>query len=201
MAVGRGKKSVVIDPDDPAHRDALTALVAGADVLIDNGDAADRWGLSPAKDSGLIWASITPYGLDGPKAEWAADELSIEAAGGLLALQGDPDRPHVPVGYQQASCHGGGQAAADICIALYERERSGRGQRIDTSAQAAIVLAGMHTSPWATVFGENVPGTCDTRSEPREFWPGVPVKLMWQAADGWVQISFLLPGDGGADQP
>lgn len=196
MAVGRGKKSVVIDPDDPAHRTALTALVAGADVLIDNGDAAERWGLSPTKDSNLIWASITPYGLDGPKAEWAADELSIEAAGGLLALQGDPDRPHVPVGYQQASCHGGGQAAADICIALYERERSGRGQRIDTSAQAAIVLAGMHTSPWATVFGENVPGTCDTRSEPREFWPGVPVKLMWQAADGWVQISFLLPGMG-----
>lgn len=196
MAVGRGKKSVVIDRDDAGDREALAALVAGADVLIDNGDADNGWGLSPDCSAGLIWASITPYGLDGPKAGWAADELSIEAAGGLLSLQGDRDRPHVPVGYQQASCHAGGQAAADICIALYERDHRGRGQRIDTSAQAAIVLATMHASPWATVFGENVPGTCDTRAEPREFWPGVPVKLMWRTADGWAQITFLLPEMG-----
>ena len=198
MAVGRGKRSVVIDAADAEHVAALGALVAGADVLIDNGDAVDAWGLTPEADlaGGLIWTSITPYGLDGPKAGWAADELSIEAASGLLALQGDPDRPHVPVGYQQASCHAGGQAAADICIALYERDRSGRGQRIDTAAQAATVLATMHASPWATVFGENVPGTCDTRAERRSFFPGVPIKLMWQAADGWVQISFLLPAMG-----
>jgi crotonobetainyl-CoA:carnitine CoA-transferase CaiB-like acyl-CoA transferase len=196
MAVGRGKKSVVIDPDDAGQRAALASLVDGADVLIDNGDADGPWGLAPDVDSGLVWSSVTAYGLDGPKADWAADELSIEAAGGLLALQGDPDRPHVPVGYQQASCHAGGQAAADICIALYERDRSGRGQRIDTAAQAAVVLATMHASPWATVFGENVPGTCDTRAEPREFRSGVPIKLMWEALDGWVQISFLLPAMG-----
>ncbi len=198
MALGRGKKSVVIDIAAAHHRAALESLVAEADVVIDNGDAAETWGLDPAAHTGagLVWSSITPYGLDGPKAGWAADELSIEAASGLLALQGDPDRPHVPVGYQQASCHAGGQAAVDICIALYERDRSGRGQRIDTAAQAATVLATMHASPWATVFGENVPGTCDTRAEPRAFWPGVPVKLMWRAADGWVQISFLLPGMG-----
>ncbi len=196
MALGRGKRSVVIDPSVDADRAALAALVAGADVLIDNGDAADDWGLAPEVSTGLIWASVTPYGLDGPKAGWAADELSIEAAGGVLALQGDPDRPPVPVGYQQASCHGGGQAAADICIALYERERSGRGQRIDTSAQAAIVLATMHASPWATVFGENVPGTCDNRAEAREYWPGLPVQLMWRVADGWAQIGFQLPKMG-----
>ncbi len=195
MAMGRGKKSVVIDRDSPDDRAALAALVAGADVLIDNGDAVSIWGLSP-DPSELVWASVTAYGLDGPKADWAADELSIEAAGGLLALQGDPDRPHVPVGYPQASCHGGGQAAADICIALFEREVSGRGQRIDTSAHAAIVLATMHASPWATVFGENVPGTCDTRSGPRQYWPGLPVKLLWQTADGWAQIAFLLPEMG-----
>ncbi len=197
MAVGRGKTSVVIDPDDPGQRASLVALVAGADVLIDNGDA-DRWDLDPGSDAanGLIWASITPYGLDGPKADWAADELSIEAAGGVLALQGDADRPPVPIGYQQASSHGGGQAAADICIALYERERSGRGQRIDTSAQAATVLATMHASPWAATLGDNVPGTCDSRTRPREYAPGLPIDLMWQVADGWAQVSFQLPGMG-----
>ena len=202
MALARGKRSVVIDPTLDTDHEALVTLVAGADVLIDNGDAATTWRLSvdthlePAQATGLIWASVTPYGLEGPKARWAADELSIEAAGGLLSLQGDADRPHVPVGYQQASCHGGGQAAADICIALYERDRSGRGQRIDTSAQAAVVLATMHASPWATVFGENVPGTCDTRAECREYHPGLPIQLMWRAADGWAQISFQLPGMG-----
>ncbi|MGI9596781.1 MAG: CoA transferase [Acidimicrobiales bacterium] len=196
MAVGRGKKSVVIDRGDAGHRASLAALVAGADVLIDNGDAVEYWGLAPDRSPGLIWASVTPYGLDGPKAGWAADDLSIEAAGGLLALQGDPDRPHVPVGYPQASSHAGGQAAADIAIALFEREVSGCGQRIDTSAQAAVVLTTMHASPWATVFGENVPGTCDTRAQPRQFWPGLPVKLLWRTADGWAQISFLLPGMG-----
>ena len=198
MAMGRGKRSVVIDVDDAEHAAALGALVAGADVVLDNGDATSTWGLDldPHLASGLIWSSITAYGLDGPKAGWAADELSVEGASGVLALQGDPDRPHVPVGYQQASCHGGGQAAADVCIALYERERSGRGQRIDTSAQASMVLATMHASPWAAALGENVPGTCDTWANPREHHPGLPVKLMWKAADGWAQITFQLPKMG-----
>ena len=84
----------------------------------------------------LIYASITPYVQSGPKAQWPASDLTIEAAGGRLAIQGDQDRPPVPVGFPQASLHGGAQAAADIAIALNERTHSGLGQYLDLSLQA-----------------------------------------------------------------
>ncbi len=46
------------------------------------------------------------------------------------------------------------------------------------------------------MFGENVPGTCNTRAKPRQYFPGVPIKLLWETADGWAQIGFLLPEMG-----
>ncbi len=85
-------------------------------------------------------------------------------------------------------------------VVLYAAIQGLRGQRSVTRIvgpnQAAIVLAGMHASPWAATLGENVPGTCDTRANPREYWPGLPTRLLWPVADGWAQITFLLPKMG-----
>ena len=64
---------------------------------------------------------MTPYGQGGPKSGWPATELTIEAAGGRIAMQGDPDRPPLPMGFPHAWFHAGAQAAADIVIALNER--------------------------------------------------------------------------------
>ena len=138
--VGFGKRSVVIDPESPTQRDDFMALLRTADVLIESSDAgftaAHDFSYVHLKDQfpRLIYASITPYGQDGPHANRPATNLTVEAAGGLVSLQGDGDRPPIPVGYPQAAFHAGVQAAADVCIALRERERSGLGQHLDVSA-------------------------------------------------------------------
>src|SRR4029453_17586877 len=96
-AFNRGKRSVVVrDPGD------LDALAAGADVLIECGamelDLDRLVALNPA----LVVVSITPFGSDGPKADWLATDLTIAAAGGQMVLNGDPARPPGRLASRQA---------------------------------------------------------------------------------------------------
>ena len=122
-AAGLGKRSVVLDVFDTSEQggaERLRDLLRGADVFIESFDpgALAAVGLDPAtvceENPSLIYASLTPFGQDGPLARAPATDLSLEAAGGLLGLQGDPDRPPVPIGFPQAFLHAGVQAAADI---------------------------------------------------------------------------------------
>jgi crotonobetainyl-CoA:carnitine CoA-transferase CaiB-like acyl-CoA transferase len=204
-AVALGKRSVVLDVGRDADRTRLRALLAGADILVESFDLGmmDSLGLSEddltALNPRLIHVSVTPYGLDGPVASCPATDLTIEAAGGLVGLQGDGDRPPVPVGFPQASFHAGAQAAADAVIALCERERSGLGQRLDTSAQAAIVWTLMHATGFPPNLGDDPPGTSAYRADPPpEVVPGVTLSNLWPCADGYVYGTIALGEIGGA---
>ena len=163
-ALGLGKRSVVLDLEGRLRdRERLHGLLAGADILIESSDAGKlgRWGLGYAELASryprLIYASITPYGQDGPWAARAASDLTVEAAGGLLGMQGDADRPPVPVGYPQAAFHAGVQTAADVVIALNEREASGWGQHLGVSQQAAMVWTLMNATGYPPNTGDDPP--------------------------------------------
>jgi crotonobetainyl-CoA:carnitine CoA-transferase CaiB-like acyl-CoA transferase len=168
-AVGLGKLSAVLDLDAEHARETLRRLVQRADVLVESFDpgAMQNCGLGyealSSLNPRLIYVSVTPYGQAGPKANWPATDLTLEAAGGRLGLQGDRDRPPLPVGYPQASFHAGAQAAADVVIALNERELSGRGQYLDTSMQEAIVWTLMNGPGYPPNVGEDPPGSGDDR--------------------------------------
>ena len=151
-SVSLGKKSVVLDIDDPAGHDTFENLVATADILVESFDPGvmAAKGLGPehlrALNPRLIYVSVTPYGQDGPDAHSPATDLTLEAAGGLISLQGDGDRPPIPVGFPQASFHAGTQAATDAIIALNERAVSGLGQHLDVSMQGGIIWTLMNAS-------------------------------------------------------
>ena len=170
-AMGFGKRSVVIDLSQPEGRADLHALLATADVLIETEDPGEMAALGLSYDDlkerypALIYVSITPYGSDGPWADRVAVDLTVEAAGGLVGLQGDGDRPPVPVGFPQAAIHAGVQAAADTAIALRERERSGLGQHLDVSQQAAVVWTLMHATGFPPNTGDDPPGTSAYRAD------------------------------------
>ncbi|MDA0891717.1 MAG: CoA transferase [Proteobacteria bacterium] len=113
----RGKKSLVLDVEDEADRSTLLQLVATADFLIDAeapGVMAQR-GLAYEDlaeiNPALIHISMTPYGMEGPKADWVATDLTLLAAGGPLSLTGDADRPPVRVSLPQAWLHAAAEAA------------------------------------------------------------------------------------------
>ncbi len=198
-SVGRGKHSVVVDLEDPAALAELWALCAEADVFIESFEPGHllAYGLDfevlRAANPSLIYASISPWGQDGPLAYAPASELTVEAASGLLSLTGDGDRPNVPVGYPQSAFHAGAQAAADICIALHERMRSGLGQYLDVAAQPAMVWTLMSATGWPPNEHKNPTNQCEERANPpRDLVPGVTIPRLWKCLDGWVSFTITL---------
>ncbi len=195
-AYGRGKQSVVIDGwADPR----LTTLLDAADIVIESDDpgvmASHGLGYDAlaARNVGLVYVSVTPFGQDGPRAYESATELTIEAAGGLTMLTGDGDRPPLPVGFPQAWLHAGVQAAADALIALHERDRSGRGQHVDVSAQACVVWTLMNAPAFPAMVGKNPPGQCENRAAPKQIVPGAPGTTLLPTSDGYVFIGIHIP--------
>src|SRR5205807_10361567 len=88
-AWGAGKHSVEVRGEgDPA----LTALLAGADVVIDTPGHPGALALDPARAPRAVWVSITPFGRSGPRAHWRASGLGVLAAGGNMYATGFPDR-------------------------------------------------------------------------------------------------------------
>lgn len=145
-ASNRGKRSVCLDIESPEGRRDFLKLVEMSDVLIESRSmqlahcGLDYERLS-ALHPDLVVVSITPFGLEGPKAQWPATDLTIAAASGVLALTGDEDRPPLASSLGQAWRHAGAEAAVGALLALEARRRDGLGQRVDISAQTAMMIA------------------------------------------------------------
>ena len=198
IAVALGKRSAIVDFTVGEERSRLVELAACADVVLESFDPGtmDALGLGwedlQTRNPRLIYASVTPYGQDGPKAHWPASELVIEAAGGRIALQGDRDRTPLPIGFPQAAFHAGVQVAADVVIALNEREHSGKGQRLDTSMQEVMIWTLMGPGWYPAALGVDPPGAGEDRRNvelPRaqRLFP-----RLCECADGYI-VALLGP--------
>ena len=202
-AWGLGKHSVVCDIDTPEGRGELRALAAGADVLVESfapGYLAER-GLGPddlaAVNPALVYVSVTSFGIGTPDATVPMTDLTLSAAGGLLGMQGDHDRVPTPVGYPETSFLGAMQAAADTVMALCERDRSGLGQHLDSSIQAAVMWSLMSITSYAAL-GQDFPGRGDDRAQVTypEIVPGVRMPFIEPCADGFVGMTLVLGEQG-----
>jgi crotonobetainyl-CoA:carnitine CoA-transferase CaiB-like acyl-CoA transferase len=143
LSANRGKRSVAIDFSQPDGQQLVRRLAAQADVLVENfkvGGLA-RHGLGYAQLSAanprLVYLSISAFGQDGPDAAKPGYDAMIQGMGGLMSLTGLPDgEPGAgpqKVGVAVADLMCGMYAVSAIIAALYERDRSGRGQYIDLS--------------------------------------------------------------------
>jgi benzylsuccinate CoA-transferase BbsE subunit len=139
-----GKRSVVIDLAQPAGRDQFSRLAATSDVVIHapapGSDAIDPARLRTANPK-LVVASISPFGLDGPRAADTAGDLGLLAAGGLLSLGGYQDSEPIAVAGGQAQLASGIFAAVAVLAALCSREQSGEGAWLDISGQECVAFA------------------------------------------------------------
>jgi crotonobetainyl-CoA:carnitine CoA-transferase CaiB-like acyl-CoA transferase len=140
-AMNRGKRCFSVDLKNDAQRAAALALADEADVLVEayRPGVLDRLGLGhealAARNPRLVYVSLTGYGASGPRAQWPGHDINYLAASGSLALTsssaGGSSTPAfaVPV----ADLGGAVYALAAVNAALFQRERSGRGQRLDVS--------------------------------------------------------------------
>ncbi|MET0596700.1 MAG: CaiB/BaiF CoA-transferase family protein [Mesorhizobium sp.] len=144
-AINRGKQSMAVDLKDPAHLGRLRALLAKADVLIQNfrPGVIERLGLDyeavKAINPRLVYASISGYGEEGPWLKRPGQDLLAQARSGGMWLNGDEDQGPVPFGLAIGDMLAGAAAAQGILAALVRRGVSGRGAHVETSLLEALV--------------------------------------------------------------
>ena len=186
----RGKRLLELDLESAEAAIRLDALLAGADVLIEtlsNGVAA-RLGLDrvrvAARHPHVIHVSITPFGREGPKRDWAATDLTLAAASGFLFVSGAAGETPVRIAVPQAHAHAGADAAVATLIALRAQAATGRGQHIDVSAQQSFTLA---------LLGRGLDGAVGQPRAERTSGSGVVgavrVRNIYPVRDGFVVMS------------
>jgi formyl-CoA transferase/CoA:oxalate CoA-transferase len=157
LSVNRNKESVTLDFKVPAGRRLLEALVARADVLVENfrPGVMARQGLDyPSLSRShprLVYASLSGYGHTGPRAGEPGYDAVLQGEGGLMSITGPSDGSAYRLGVAVADIVTGMFAAQGVLLALLSRASSGRGQSVDVamldsvtallSYQAGIVFA------------------------------------------------------------
>jgi benzylsuccinate CoA-transferase BbsE subunit len=170
----------------------LNQLLAHAQILLTSeGPASLRaMGMHPRdvtrRHPALVHVAISPFGLTGPHADRPASDLTLMAAGGLLALAGEPDREPVRAWGEQTAVIAGVHATTAALIALHVLETEGYGQIVDLSAQEAVA----HSIENAAQYVD-LEGVVRRRAGagPREAGTG-----LFRCADGWI---YLVGGLGG----
>ncbi|GHD52060.1 CoA transferase [Thalassobaculum fulvum] len=189
MMMNRNKRGVVLDLKSEAGAAALRKLVAKADVLTENfrPGVLERLGLGYEDlkkiNPGLIYASISGFGLTGPYASRGGFDLVAQGMSGLMSVTGErPDGPPVKVGPPVCDITAGLLLAMGICAAYSHRLKTGEGQRLDTS----LMEAGITLTYWQSAIA------FATGTAPRAMGSAHPLSAPYQAvecSDGYINIA------------
>jgi CoA:oxalate CoA-transferase len=145
QAVNRGKLSIMLDLTKVADRRVALDLAASADAVVENfrPGVADKLGVGfealSTANPGLVYASVSGFGQTGPQATRPAYDIIIQALSGIMSVTGDPGRDPTLVGESICDVAAGLFASWAIMVALHERQRTGRGRRIDLAMLDAMI--------------------------------------------------------------
>ena len=164
----RGMQRVRIDLKAAAGRDAFLRLAARADVVIESfrPGVTERLGIGYEAvcdvNQRVIYCSTSGYGHDGPRARWAGHDLDYLAVSGYLHCSGrrSDGGPALPGATVADAAAGGMHAAIAILAALFAREATGRGARLDVSvAEGALALMALHVDRYLATGEDPGPGS------------------------------------------
>jgi crotonobetainyl-CoA:carnitine CoA-transferase CaiB-like acyl-CoA transferase len=200
VALNSGKRSVVVDIKTDEGRGVVEKLVATADVFVENfrPGKAKKLGLTPERlqaiNPKLIYCSISGWGQLGVNSPRPAYDHVIQAATGMMSLQGDdPKAPPIKVGFPVIDIATGMSAAQAILAALLRRARGDQGNIVlDVSMvdASALLMGGMVANYWLT-------GVAPARVGNRGF-VGSPGADTFPTADGWISTAANTFGQFGA---
>ena len=184
----RNKRSITLDLKHPRAIEILKRLVTKADVVIENfrPDVKRRLGIDyealSAVNPRLIYGSISGFGQTGPYRDRPGYDQIAQGMGGLMSITGLPGQGPVRVGIPVADLTAGIFLAQGILVALYERERSGKGQWIHTSLlQAMVTMLDFQAARWL-IDGEIAPQAGNDHPT------GIPTGV-FTTADGHINIA------------
>jgi crotonobetainyl-CoA:carnitine CoA-transferase CaiB-like acyl-CoA transferase len=184
----RNKRSITLDLKHPRAIEVLKRLVSQADVVIENfrPDVKRRLGIDyealSAINPRLIYGSISGFGQTGPYRDRPGYDQIAQGMGGLMSITGLPGQGPVRVGIPVADLTAGIFLAQGILVALYERERSGKGQWVHTSLlQAMVTMLDFQAARWL-IDGEIAPQAGNDHPT------GIPTGV-FTTADGHINIA------------
>ncbi len=188
LGSNRSKRSVCIDLKTPEGRELLLDLIDRADILHDNfrHGVMERMGLTwetlSARNPRLVWSSVTGYGPSGPLSHLPGFDPMMQSRGGVMRAQGDPDGE--PVYLQMPVCDYGTAltSAFGMIAALYARERTGLGDRVETSlAHSALTM-----QAGEFIFFDGKPAD---RAGGRDLAGHHALYRIYGASDGWLMLA------------
>ena len=188
LAVNRNKKSLAVDLKKDEGRDLIHQLVAKSDVFLWNQGLESLVGLGldyetlSALNPRLIYATNSGYGTAGTVNKPSFD-MTVQALTGIMARLGEPGEPPIYLGLGAGDAYGGLMGALGIVLALFHRDRTGRGQCIDASLYGAqLFLAAPTLQPYLAT-GNEAFALQQSRSKTRN-----PLWNRYRAADGWLSL-------------
>ncbi|MFF0089681.1 formyl-CoA transferase [Streptomyces canus] len=211
------KRSITLNTKTGRGQEILAALIRGADVMVENfaPGAVERMGFTWERireiNPRIVYASIKGFG-DGPYTAFKAYEVVAQAMGGSMATTGFEDGPPLATGAQIGDSGTGIHAVAGILAALLQRERTGRGQRVNVAMQHAVLnlcrvklrdqqrlARGPLTEYPNDTFGEEVPRSGNASGGGQPGWavrcaPGGPNDYVYVIVQpvGWQPLSALI---------
>lgn len=190
LMLNSNKLSVTLNLKTEEGKKTFLDLVKKADVVVENyaRGVMDRLGIGYEKlkevNPRLIYASGKGYGLEGPYADWPAMDVTIQAISGAMSSTGFPEGPPVKAGPAVADMMGAIHLFGGITTALYQREKSGKGQLVEVSMHDTMypVLA----SPLGSFYRSN--GTLPERTGNRHSGLAIAPYNVYPVKDGYVAL-------------
>ncbi|MBI4202717.1 MAG: CoA transferase [Chloroflexi bacterium] len=186
FSVERGKKNIQVDLKDPRGVEAVLRLAERCDVVTENFSPGtmDHLGIGyevmAQRNPRIIFASCSGFGQWGPYAQRGALDVIAQAMSGFMSITGEADGRPMRAGASIGDTLGGTYMAMGVISALYEREKSGLGQRIDVSMVESVIY-NMENAIIRTSVGD-----APTRIGPRH--PLLTPFQGFETADGWMVI-------------
>ncbi|MFV2039047.1 MAG: CaiB/BaiF CoA transferase family protein [Acidimicrobiales bacterium] len=192
LGMNRNKRSIVIDLKKPGGSEVVLRLVSHCDVALESfrPGVADRLGIGheamTAVNPRIVYAAISAFGQHGPWRDRPGVDGVAQAMGGIMSVTGTADGPPVKVGVPAADMAAGVYASQTILAALFARERTGRGQRVDVSLLDSLLA--YQVVPLSMYLASGEPprrlGSAAPYAAPNEVYP---------TRDGHVMVAAYVP--------
>lgn len=190
------KRAVTLNLKTPEGVDLLHRMVAKADVLVENfrPGVTDKLGIGADRlhqvNPRLIYASGSGYGSSGPYRDLPAMDITIQAMSGIMSVTGFPDREPVKAGPAISDFMGGIHLYGAIVTALYQREKTGKGIRVEAAMLDSVYPALM--SSLGLFFGST--GDVPTRTGNRHSGLAESPYNVYAASDGHIALICVSEG-------
>jgi len=206
LVINRNKKSMAVDLNKAEGREIMHKLVAQSDVFLTNlsTKALEKWEcgyeLLAKKNPRLIYAMGSGYGPYGRITKPSFD-LTVQALTGIMSRLGEPGQPPIYLGMGSGDAMGGMMAALAIMLALYARQRTGRGQFLDASLYGAQLFMAAPTLQGYLATGDRHFSKQQSRKAARNaLWNTYQAKDKWlivcahddDANDSWARFTTAL---------